>query len=82
MESVEVAESGPHYAALRVSRRWRHSRIVQEIGLSANGRRLDIRTYLDWRDRRALLRSLTPARVRARHAHRRMRLRRHRAADA
>jgi alpha-mannosidase len=68
LESLEVAAESPHYAALRVSRRWRHSRIVQEIGLSANGRRLDIRTHLDWRDRRALLRSLTPAKVRARHA--------------
>ena len=68
LESLEIAADSPHYAALRVSRRWRHSRITQEIGLSANGRRLDIRTHLDWRDRRALLRSLTPARVRARHA--------------
>ncbi|HXT06722.1 MAG TPA: glycoside hydrolase family 38 C-terminal domain-containing protein [Roseiarcus sp.] len=68
LESLAVAADGPHYAALRVARRWRHSRIVQEIGLAANGRRLDIRTHLDWRDRRALLRSLTPARVRARRA--------------
>lgn len=66
--AVEVAKHGPHYASLRVSRSWRHSRIVQEIGLSAAGRRLDIRTWIDWRDRRALLRSLTPARVKARHA--------------
>jgi alpha-mannosidase len=41
---------------------------VQEISLSAAGRRLDIKTRLDWRDRRALLRTLTPAKVRARHA--------------
>jgi alpha-mannosidase len=68
LEGLEIVAQSPHYAALRVSRRWRRSRIVQEIGLSANGRRLDIRTWLDWRDRRALLRSLTPARVRARHA--------------
>jgi alpha-mannosidase len=68
LESLEVAAQGPHYASLRVARRWRNSRITQEIGLAANGRRLDIRTRLDWRDRRALLRSLTPARVKARHA--------------
>ena len=36
--------------------------------LSANGRRLDIRTFIDWRDRRVLLRTKTPARVAARHA--------------
>jgi alpha-mannosidase len=68
LDSIEIAASGPHYAALRVSRRWRNSRIVQEIGLTAAGRRLDIRTHLDWRDRRALLRSLTPANVRSRTA--------------
>jgi alpha-mannosidase len=68
LESLEVGAQGPHYASLRVVRRWRHSRIEQEIGLSGNGRRLDIRTRLDWRDRRALLRTLTPARVKARHA--------------
>jgi len=68
LEALEFVAQGPHYASLRVTRRWRNSRIVQEIGLAANGRRLDIRTQLDWRDRRALLRSLTPARVKARHA--------------
>ena len=68
LDSLEIAANGPHYASFRIVRSWRHSRIVQEIGLSAAGRRLDIKTRLDWRDRRALLRSLTPAKVRARHA--------------
>ena len=68
LDALEISADGPHYASLRVTRRWRASRIVQEIGLSANGRRLDIRTFLDWRDRRALLRTLTPAAVSARRA--------------
>ena len=68
LDALEAAADGPHYASLRVTRRWRSSRIVQEIGLAANGRRLDIRTHLDWRDRRALLRTLTPAAVSARRA--------------
>jgi alpha-mannosidase len=68
LDALEAAADGPHYASLRVTRRWRASRIVQEIGLSANGRRLDIRTHLDWHDRRALLRTLTPAAVSARRA--------------
>ena len=67
LETLEIAEAGPHRASFRVARRWRHSRIVQEIGLTAAGRRLDIRTFIDWRDRRALLRTLTSARVKARH---------------
>ncbi len=68
LDKLEIAAQGPHYASLRVIRSWRASRIVQEIGLGANGRRLDIRTHIDWRDRRALLRTKTPARVTARHA--------------
>ncbi len=68
LESSEIVESGPHYAALRIVRRYRASRIEQTLRLAANGRRLDIVTRLDWRDRRVLLRSLTPAALRARHA--------------
>jgi alpha-mannosidase len=67
-DGIEAAEETAHRVALRVTRRWRHSTVVQEIGLAAAGRRLDIRTRIDWRDRRALLRALIPARVRARHA--------------
>ena len=51
-----------------MTRRWRHSRVVQTLALAANGRRLDIETWIDWRDRRALLRTLTPAAVRAERA--------------
>ena len=68
LDALDLAANGPHYASLRVTRRWRSSRIVQEMGLSASGRRLDIRTHLDWRDRRAFLRTLTPAAVCARRA--------------
>ena len=66
--SVALVEAGPHVAALRVTRRWRDSTITQTYRLAANGRRLDIETHIDWRDRRVFLRSLTPAAVRARHA--------------
>ncbi len=68
LESLVVAENTPHRASLRLTRRWRHSRIVQTLALAANGRRLDIETWIDWRDRRALLRTLTPAAVRAERA--------------
>ena len=43
----------------------RASRIAQTYVLCANSRRLDIETEVDWRDRRTLLRTLTPAAVRA-----------------
>ena len=68
VDSIAIAEDGPHRVALRIERRWRSSRIVQTYALAANGRRLDIETFLDWRDRRALLRSLTAANARAERA--------------
>jgi alpha-mannosidase len=68
LESLVIAENTAHRASLRVTRRWRHSRVVQTFALVANGRRLDIGTWIDWRDRRALLRTLTPAAVRAERA--------------
>jgi alpha-mannosidase len=67
-ESIAVVENGPHRAALRVVHRRRASTIVQTYVLTANGRRLDVETAIDWHDRRAMLRSLTPAAVRARNA--------------
>ena len=66
--SIAIVENSPHRVALRVERSWRASRIVQTYALAANGRRLDVETFLDWRDRRVLLRSLTPANVRAERA--------------
>jgi alpha-mannosidase len=65
VESIEVVENGPHRAAVRIVRRYRASRIAQTLVLAANGRRLDVVTEIDWRDRRTLLRTLTPAAVRA-----------------
>ncbi|MGD0641242.1 MAG: glycoside hydrolase family 38 C-terminal domain-containing protein [Roseiarcus sp.] len=68
LERLVVHENSAHRASLRVTRRWRHSRIVQTLALAANGRRLDIETWIDWRDRRTLLRALTPAAVHAERA--------------
>jgi alpha-mannosidase len=68
LDTLAIAERSPHRVALRVERRWRASKIIQTYSLSANGRRLDIDTWLDWRDRRVLLRSLTTVAARASHA--------------
>ena len=65
IESLEIVETGPQFAALRIVRGYRASRVTQILRLAANGRRLDIETHIDWRDRRILLRSLTPAAVRS-----------------
>jgi alpha-mannosidase len=66
--SVEVVEAGPHRAALRVTRAFRASRIVQDVHLWAGSARIDFATRLDWHDRRWLLKARFPLAVRASHA--------------
>ena len=44
VESIELVESGPHRAALRVVRRFRASTVTQTYVLAANAPRLDIET--------------------------------------
>jgi alpha-mannosidase len=68
LESLRVQERSPARASLRLTRRWRRSTVTQTLTLSANSRRLDVVTHIDWRDRRALMRTLTPAAVRAERA--------------
>jgi alpha-mannosidase len=66
--SPVAVESGPHRAAVRIERRWRNSRIVQDVRLWANSPRIDFHTVVDWHDRRYLLKARFPLSVRATHA--------------
>lgn len=65
VEAIDLIEAGPHRAALRITRRFRDSIIVQTLVLWANSPRLDIHTEVDWHERRVLLRALVPVAVRA-----------------
>ncbi len=65
VESVEVTENGPLRASVRVTRRWRGSTIAQTYRLLSGSRRLDVESYVDWRERRVLLRTLFPLAVRS-----------------
>jgi alpha-mannosidase len=51
-----------------VTRRWRGSTIVQTYRLLAGSRRLDVESYIDWHERRVLLRTLFPLAVRSHEA--------------
>ncbi|PKT71581.1 alpha-mannosidase [Streptomyces populi] len=64
-ESVELVESGPLRATVRVVRAFGSSRITQEIGLSAASRRLDIVTDIDWRESEKVLKAAFPLDVQA-----------------
>jgi alpha-mannosidase len=64
-QRIEVVESGPHRAAIRLHRRYRSSTIVQTVRLWSNSPRLEFATELDWHDRRLLLKARFPLAVRA-----------------
>ena len=64
-DRIEVVETGPHRAAIRVHRSFRDSRIVQDVRLWAGSARIDFATRLDWHDRRFLLKARFPLAVRS-----------------
>lgn len=64
-ESVDLVESGPLRAAVRVTRTFGSSRITQEIRLDAASRRLDIVTDVDWRESEKVLKAAFPLDVHA-----------------
>lgn len=63
--SRRIVETGPHRAAIEIVRRFRDSHLTQTYTLFANAPRIDIKTHLDWHDRRVFLRALTPVEVRS-----------------
>jgi alpha-mannosidase len=65
MDSIEVIEQGPVRAVLRVARRWRSSRFVQNIILYRGIPRIDCRMTVDWREKRTLLKAAFPVSVKA-----------------
>jgi alpha-mannosidase len=67
-ESVELTEGGPHRAAIRVSRRFRSGRIVQDVRLWANSARVDFHTVIDWHDRHWLVKARFPLAIHAEQA--------------
>lgn len=67
-DEIILVDEGPHRAAIRVVHRYRNSTVTQLYVLTANARRLDVETTIDWHDRRTLLRTLNPVAVRSRTA--------------
>jgi alpha-mannosidase len=68
VEAIEVVETGPHRAAIRLTRRFRDSRVIQEIRLWSNSPRLEFKTTMDWHDRHWLIKARFPLNVRSERA--------------
>jgi alpha-mannosidase len=63
--SIEIVEAGGQRGALKITRRFGASTIVQSVRLWANSARVDFATRLDWHDRRIFLKAHFPLAVRA-----------------
>jgi alpha-mannosidase len=63
--TVEVSEAGPVRAALRITRRYRNSTLVQEVRVYDQTPRIDFVTQADWQARQVLLKVAFPVAVRA-----------------
>ncbi len=59
-DSVNLIESGPLHATIRVSRAWQSSKFVQDISLYAGLDRVDIANHIDWHETHVLLKAAFP----------------------
>ncbi|MEL6957372.1 MAG: glycoside hydrolase family 38 C-terminal domain-containing protein [Pseudomonadota bacterium] len=66
--TFDVADDRPERAGVRVTLRWRRSTVVQTISLSANSRRIDFATEVDWHETHTLLKAAFPTGIEARQA--------------
>jgi alpha-mannosidase len=55
--SIDCVETGPHRAAIRISRKYGQSEVVQIISLEADARQIEFDTWLDWRERQTVLKA-------------------------
>lgn len=64
-QAVEVVESGPVRAIVRITRKTEHSTIVQDLTLHAMSSRIDFVTRVDWQEKRTLLKAAFPVDIRS-----------------
>jgi alpha-mannosidase len=57
---IEVVETGPYRAALRIERAYQASKIVQVISLAEGARQVEFDTYVDWHEKQTVLKALFP----------------------
>ena len=62
-DSVQVIETGPVRAVVRVTRTWQSSKFVQDIELCAGSLQVVVANDIDWRERHVLLKAAFPLAV-------------------
>jgi len=58
--AVEVVETGPYRAAIRIRRKYENSEITQIISLEENAPQVEFDTFVNWQERQTLLKALFP----------------------
>lgn len=61
--SVSIMENGPVRATVKVVSRYNDSTLTQFFSLSADSKKLDVRAYVDWREKHKLLKIQWPMNV-------------------
>jgi alpha-mannosidase len=59
-DSVQLIETGPLRAVIRVSRQWQSSKFVQDITLYANSDHVEVANDIDWHETHVLLKAAFP----------------------
>lgn len=57
---IEILETGPYRAAIRICRTYLNSSFVQVISLEDNARQFEFDTHVDWQERQTVLKTLFP----------------------
>jgi alpha-mannosidase len=57
---IEVVETGPYRAALRIERQYLSSKVVQVVSLEADARQVEFDTFVDWQERQTVLKAEFP----------------------
>lgn len=63
---IEVVENGPISAAIKVTRRFLHSKSVQIIRVYNSTPRIDFETWIDWHETERILKVAFPVQIRSR----------------
>jgi alpha-mannosidase len=59
-DSVNLVQTGPMHAVIRVSRTWQQSKFVQDITLDAGSDQVDIVNDIDWHETHVMLKAAFP----------------------
>ncbi|WP_421760860.1 alpha-mannosidase [Devosia sp.] len=57
---IEVVETGPYRAAIRIERSYQKSRFVQVISLADGARQVEFDTFIDWQEKATVVKALFP----------------------